>query len=126
MHARVGFNPTVFCTTFKDTVCVAWPSADAGEKLCEKPFDILFEATWMPAPPGTIFEDRPPSPERLAAAASSNGATGAAGSAGAAGGAAPKGAYRCVLLCLMAAVLCWLVSLSSPKHTAATSYDSWS
>jgi hypothetical protein len=67
----------------------------AGEKLCEKPFEILFEANWMPAPPGSNFEDRPPSPERLAAA-SSNGGGGAAGAAGAAGGAAgqSKGAYR--------------------------------
>lgn len=83
------------------------PSVHTGEKMCEKPFEILFEANWMPAPPGTTFEDRPPSPERLAAAASSNGAAGAAGGA-AAGGAAgqSKGAYRCVVLCLEVAALC--------------------
>jgi hypothetical protein len=77
----------------------------AGEKLCEKPFEILFEASWMPQLPGTTYEDRPPSPERLAAASSSSGAAGAAGANGAAGGAAgqPKAAYR--LACRPASAL---------------------
>jgi hypothetical protein len=89
----------------------------AGEKLCEKPFEILFEASWMPPLPGTTYEDRPPSPERLAAAPSSNGAAGGAGAAGAAGGAAgqSKGAYRCadgVCACAFASALITMVLYS--------------
>lgn len=37
--------------------------------MAEKKFDVLLEAQWLPAPAGT-FDDRPASPERLAAASS--------------------------------------------------------
>ncbi|KAF6264398.1 eukaryotic translation initiation factor eIF2A-domain-containing protein [Scenedesmus sp. NREL 46B-D3] len=39
-----------------------------GDKVCERPFETLLEAAWLPPPPGTTYEDRPPSPERLSAA----------------------------------------------------------
>eukprot|EP00878_Enallax_costatus_P018803 GHUV01019817.1.p1 GENE.GHUV01019817.1~~GHUV01019817.1.p1 ORF type:complete len:612 (+),score=207.58 GHUV01019817.1:53-1888(+) len=60
-----------------------------GEKVVEKPFDTLYDATWLQPLPGTTYEDRPPSPERVAAAGS------AAGAAASSNGAAkPAGAYR--------------------------------
>lgn len=66
--------------------------------MCEKPFEILLEASWMPANPTTTqFEDRPPSPERLArAGASANGAAGGGAAGGAAAGGQAKAAYRFV------------------------------
>lgn len=63
--------------------------------MAELPFDTLLEATWLAPPPGSSFEDRPPSPERIAAASSSSGGAGAGKGAGVAGGSpANKPAYR--------------------------------
>jgi hypothetical protein len=71
----------------------------SGDKVCEKAFEVLLEASWAPPLPGTTYEDRPPSPERLAAAAAAAGKGGAGGAgAGGAGGAA-KAAYRCARVC---------------------------
>eukprot|EP00879_Flechtneria_rotunda_P022706 GHRR01023981.1.p1 GENE.GHRR01023981.1~~GHRR01023981.1.p1 ORF type:complete len:618 (+),score=248.82 GHRR01023981.1:243-2096(+) len=66
-----------------------------GDKVCEQPFDILLEASWVQPPPGTSYEDRPPSPECISKATGSpsgaiNGAAAAAG-----GSTAPaKATYR--------------------------------
>lgn len=64
----------------------------AGERVLEKPFDALYDATWLPPLPGTTYEDRPPSPERIAAAGKAGAATGAAASSN--GAAKPAAAYR--------------------------------
>lgn len=70
----------------------------AGDKVVEKPFDTLLDAAWLQPLPGTTFEDRPPSPERVAAAAKS-GSPAAAGAANSNGAAKPAGAYRYVSSC---------------------------
>jgi hypothetical protein len=65
--------------------------------VCERPFETLLEAAWMPPPPGTSYEDRPASPERLSAASKGSGA--AAGGSGAAASSAAQSkpaAYRLV------------------------------
>jgi hypothetical protein len=59
-----------------------------GLQVAQQPFDMLFEAAWVPAPAGT-YEDRPQSPERLAQATSPTGAGG--GARPAAGAARPAG-----------------------------------
>lgn len=53
-----------------------------GAAVSEKRFEVLLEASWVPAPAGT-FLDRPQSPERIATASSPAGGSGAAGGRGA-------------------------------------------
>lgn len=77
-----------------------------GAKVGERKFDTLYDACWIPAAKG-VFEDRPPSPGRLAAVAgaaplapsmggglSGHLARGAAAAAADGSGGAAKGAYR--------------------------------
>jgi hypothetical protein len=72
-------------------------AAATGDKVCERPFETLLEAAWLAPPPGTSYEDRPASPERLSAASKGSGAA-AGGSGAAASGAAQSkpAAYRLV------------------------------
>ncbi|WIA28435.1 hypothetical protein OEZ86_010979 [Tetradesmus obliquus] len=63
-----------------------------GDKVCERPFETLLEAAWLPPPPGTTYEDRPASPERLAAGGKGGGAAAAGG--GSAAASKPAAAYR--------------------------------
>lgn len=44
-----------------------------GQQVAQQAYETLFEAAWLPAPPGT-YQDRPQSPERLAASAAMNAA----------------------------------------------------